>query len=184
MSEDMTQSKYSSGGSAAAAPAVETTPSETPVEQFCSELAKIFNVRPTEIALLRIEHGLLKFLFPKELTTAGAIPVSSSGSIAAHTASSRKVELFNSFLKVKHASVFESVKLTEPETLAGQLPIQRIMSAPVLHKNGHVLGVVQVCRKGVDLSSSGPEFSLEDLHQLEHRAELLAQCDFMLPAKS
>jgi hypothetical protein len=152
-------------------------------EETCFELAKIFSVRKTEVALLRLETGLLRFLFPTELATAGAVPLSSSSAIAAHTATSRKVELYNSFLKVKHASVFESVKLISPEEneKCDQLPIQRLMSAPVFGARGGVLGVIQVCRKGLDLSSSGPEFTLDDLRRLEHVASSLARAGFMQP---
>ena len=156
---------------------------ETSAVTVCIELSRLFRVRQTEVALLRLENGLLRFLFPAELATAGAIPLSSSSAIAAHTASAKKVELYNSFLKVKHASVFESVKLGNPEENAKweQPPIQRLMSAPVLDAQGSVLGVIQVCRKGLDLSSSGLEFSLEDLRHLELAAESLAKASFMQP---
>jgi len=66
-------------------------------EKFCAALSKLFGVRPKEVALLRLEKGLLKFLFPEQLKTAGSIPVSSSSSVASHTASTKKTELFNTF---------------------------------------------------------------------------------------
>ena len=65
--------------------------------EFCLELSKLFRVRSSEIALLRLEGGMLKFLFPEQLKTAGTIPLSSSSAIAAHTAISKKLELFNNF---------------------------------------------------------------------------------------
>ena len=52
----------------------------------------------------------LKFLCPFELSTAGTIPISSSTAVAAHTAVTKKIELFNNFTRVKHASIFESIK--------------------------------------------------------------------------
>ena len=66
-------------------------------EQCCTQLSAIFHVRPNEVALLRLEEGLLRFLFPGELITAGSIPISSSSAVAAHTAVTRKIELFNNF---------------------------------------------------------------------------------------
>ena len=54
--------------------------------QVCGVLAKMFQVQQTEVAILRLERGLLHFIFPDELRTAGSIPISSS-SIAAHTTS-------------------------------------------------------------------------------------------------
>jgi hypothetical protein len=74
---------------------------------FCKELATQFRVRPGEIALLRLEKDLLKFIFPEHLKTAGAIPVSSSSAVAAHTAMTKKVELFNNFVKVRQGLRFE-----------------------------------------------------------------------------
>jgi hypothetical protein len=72
------------------------------------------------------------------------------------------------------------VKLGNPETsVPEQTAIQKLMSAPVLERNGKVLGVVQICRKGVDAPSSGPDFTLDDLQQLELATKALAQLAFM-----
>jgi len=95
--------KSNSEGAVAAAPALASDSSVQFVlgqapepDKFCAALSKLFGVRPKEVALLRLEKGLLKFLFPEQLKTAGSIPVSSSASVAAHTASTKKTELFNS----------------------------------------------------------------------------------------
>src|SRR5579863_6158470 len=113
-------------------------------QQFCTSLAKLFGVRATEVALLCVQKGLLNFLYPEELKTAGSIPVSSSTSVAAHTASTKKTELYNAFVKVKHASIFESVKLNTSDDVERpeQSTIQKLMSAPVLDSQRKVLGVV------------------------------------------
>ncbi|MGO9086757.1 MAG: hypothetical protein ACLQBK_16140 [Candidatus Sulfotelmatobacter sp.] len=92
-------------------------------------MAKIFHVKETEVALLELGGSLLNFLYPAELKTAGAIPLSSSA-VAARTARTRQAELFNSFTQIKHFSVFELVKLGDTG-LDAQV-IQKLMSAPVL----------------------------------------------------
>ncbi|HEV2716333.1 MAG TPA: hypothetical protein VGU64_13800 [Terriglobales bacterium] len=148
-------------------------------QQFCSELSTLFRVRSSEVALFRLEGGMLKFLFPEELKTAGTIPLSSSSAIAAHTAISKKLELFNNFPRVKHASIFETVKLTQQSEQPDPLTIQKLISGPVLNAQGKVLGVLQVCRKGFDLLSAGPDFSLDDLQQLERATKALAKAPFM-----
>lgn len=150
-------------------------------DQFCGQLSRIFQVQQTEVALLQLENGCLKFLFPQALKIAGSIPVSSSSSIVAHTAMSKKAELYNNFPKIKHASIFETVKLGNPEdnSLYTNPPIQKLMSAPVLDETGNVAGVLQICRKGHDLASAGPDFSLEHLHQVERAAKVAAQAPFM-----
>jgi hypothetical protein len=182
----MQKAKSSSGQAAAAALAPESSvefvlsQAETP-EKFSAALAKLFAVRLTEVALMRLEKGLLRFLCPSELKTAGSIPVSSSTAVAAHTAVTKKVEMFNSFVKVKHASVFETVRLTNPEDTdqAEQATIQKLMSAPILDAQRKVVGVVQICRKGYDQQSSGPDFTLDDLQQLEFTTKVLAKMPFM-----
>ena len=151
-------------------------------DQCCVELSKVFGVRANEVALLRLEDGLLKFLCPFELSTAGSIPISSSSAVAAHTAVTKKIELFNNFTRVKHASIFESIKPGGEKNDDGELrpaTIHKLMSAPVLDKSGEVLGVIQICHKGFDLASAGPDFTLDDLQQLELAAKALSQSDFM-----
>ncbi len=155
-------------------------------DKFCSALAKLFAVRPTEVALLRLDKSLLKFLYPDELKTAGAIPISSSSAIAAHTASTKKIEIFNNFAKVKHASIFETVKLARPDEQEAQTveveteqpSIQKLMSAPVMNEQ-KLVGVIQICRKGFSLTSAGPDFNDADLRQLKLAAAILAKKEFM-----
>ena len=177
------------GSGAAAAPARDLGALErrlaqagTP-DQCCVELGKIFGVRPNEVALLRLENGLLNFLCPFELTTAGAIPISSSTAVASHTVVTRKTELFNNFTRVKHASIFESIK---PASEKGEelhpATIHKLMTAPILDKTNQALGVVQICHKGFDLVSAGPDFTLDDLQQLELAATALSTCAFMYAA--
>ena len=151
-------------------------------DQCCVELSKIFSVRPNEVALLRLENGLLKFLSPEELTTAGTIPISSSTAVAAHTAVTKKVELFNNFTRVKHASIFESIKPNAEKEKEEQLrpaTIYKLMSAPVLDGTDKVLGVIQISHKGFDLASAGPDFTLDDLQRLELVAKAMTQVKFM-----
>lgn len=182
------QSKRTSDKGSAAAPAMAPASSVEHVlgqadsaDKFCIALAKLFGVRATEVALLKLDKGLLRFLSPEQLKTAGAIPVSSSSAIASHTASTKKVELFNTFAKVKHARVFETVKLAAREETENSehAAIQKLMSAPILDMGGKVLGVIQVCRKGFDLVSCGPDFTLDDLQQLELAAKVASKKNFL-----
>src|ERR1700691_688202 len=137
-------------------------------------LAKVFKVQYAAIALLRLEGGLLKFVFPEHLRTTGAIPISSKA-VAAHTALSKKAEIFNNFARVKHASIFETIKPVgeETEAPAPPSPIQKLMSVPILDQQLAVIGVIQISRKGLDPRFT-QDFSREDLHDLELAAGLLA----------
>jgi len=48
-----------------------------------------------------------------------------------------------------------------------------------LDTQGKVLGVLQMCRKGLDLPSAGPDYTLDDLRQLEHVTDALSKAPFM-----
>jgi GAF domain-containing protein len=142
-------------------------------------LAKVFGVQHAEVALLRLEAGLLRFVFPEHLRTTGAIPLSSKA-IAAHTALSKKAEIFNNFARVKHASIFETIKSagSDADVPAPPAPIQKLMSVPILDQNSLVLGVIQISRKSLD-PRFAKDFSREDLHDLEIAAGVLAASKVM-----
>ena len=91
----MSRSVGSSGGGSASAAARALTPLAqmeqnlghcTTPELACAELSRIFNVKPAEVALLRVEKEALNFLFPVELKAAGSIPLTSASAVAARTA--------------------------------------------------------------------------------------------------
>ncbi len=160
---------------------LESMVSESPSsDRACSKLAQVLNVRRNEVALLRLEKGSLRFIFPPELRSAGVLPLSGSA-VAARTASTKTPLLSNNFMRVKHVSLFEAVKLgagAEDRSLE-QMPIQKIMSVPVTSPEGNVIGVVQVSRKGLDSSLAGTDFSAEDMKQLEKAVEVIARMPFM-----
>jgi hypothetical protein len=149
-------------------------------DRVSAKLAQILNVARNEVAVLRLEKGSLRFVFPPELRAAGIIPVSSSA-VAARTAATGTSLLSNSFARVKHVSLFESVKLgaKEDNQAAEQMPIQKIMSVPVSQPGGKVIGVIQISRKGLDSSLAGVDFTSEDLKRLEQAATVLARMPFM-----
>lgn len=156
------------------------------VDLICVELAKMFGVRSTEVGILRLEGELLTFLYPAELQAVGCIPISGTG-VAARTAATKKAELYNNFATIPHRTVFELVKLKDPEIKKDpeargdaqpkedEHPrIQKLMSAPVLGEENAVLGVVQVSRKGVNPGAAGPDFTSEELQNLERVARRVA----------
>src|SRR6202795_2508053 len=160
---------------------LESMISESPSsDRACLKLAQILNVRRTEVALMRIDKGSLRFVYPPELRSAGVLPLSGSA-VAARTAATRAPLLSNAFMRVKHVALFEAVKVgAEVEDRSQeQLPIQKIMSVPVAPSGGNVIGVVQVSRKGLDASLAGADFTSEDLKQLEQTAEILSRMPFM-----
>jgi hypothetical protein len=159
---------------------LESMLSESPSsDRVCLKLAQILRVRRNEVALLRLDKGSLRFIFPPELRSAGVLPLTGSA-VAARTAAARTPLLSNTFMRVRHVSLFEAVKLgAEVEDRSQeQMPIQKIMSVPVL-RSGNVMGVVQVSRKGLDASLAGADFTGDDLKQLKQAAEILGRMPFM-----
>jgi len=141
-------------------------------EAICARISTMFHVKETEVALLELRGHWLNFLFPVELITAGAIPLSSSA-VAARTAQTGKAELFNSFTQVTHFSVFELVKLGN-NGLDAQV-IQKLMSAPVFSAEEKIWGVIQVSRKAPNQSIAGPDFTPADLQKLERAAGIVGR---------
>lgn len=142
-------------------------PQDCSPEAICACVAKIFGVRKSEVALLESSGSLLKFLHPTELKAMGVIPVSSSA-VAARTARTRRADLFNTFTRTQHSSVFEVVKLGDTGT--DKEVIQKLMSAPVFSPNEEVIGVIQVSRKAHSPAAAGPDFSPDDLQKLKSAA--------------
>jgi hypothetical protein len=144
------------------------------LDEMCAELAKLFGVRCTEVGIMRLEGELLRFAYPAELQSVGCIPISGSA-VAARTTITKIAELYNNFANVPHRTVFELVKLEDPELKnEDQSRIQKLMSAPILGEQDEVLGVVQVSRKGVSPGAAGPDFTVEELEGLAGIARRVA----------
>jgi hypothetical protein len=124
----------------------------------------------------------LEFVLPRELNTAGAIPLSSSA-IAARTATGQESALFNDFTKVLHHSMFEVVPLGAPKPDFNPDRIHKLMSAAVVNADGQTTGVVQISRKGATRDVAGPDFTESDLRQLEIATQCLAPLLAALSAK-
>jgi hypothetical protein len=145
-------------------------------ERMCAEIAHIFGVHTTEVGLLRLQGSYLKFVFPPELRTVGAIPLASSA-VAAKTAVNKSAEIFNNFVQVKHASIFEMVKLgtrSDEPTMDSQT-IQKLMSMAIMDNRKDVVGVIQMSRKGATRNTAGPDFTEVDLHTLLEARSAMAR---------
>jgi hypothetical protein len=133
------------------------------LQSVAERIAKTLGVKPDEVAILglstRWKH--LHFLAPESLKNVGYIPLSSNSALAARTARESRPEINNNFAAVRHASVFEGVKVGGEATEA----IQKIISAPILSE-GRVVGIIQISRKGTNTATAGPDFTASDLGQV------------------
>lgn len=137
--------------------------SKVSLVSLADRIAHHIGVKPSEIALLGVSERWrhLHFLVPESLKQVGFIPLSSTSAIAAKTARESRPEIINNFARVRHATVFEGVRL---EGASSDL-IQKVISAPIL-SGEKVVGVIQVSRKGPTAHSAGPDFTSDDLGKI------------------
>jgi len=123
-------------------------------------IAKALGVKPDEVGILAMSSRWrhLYFLAPEALKNVGYIPMSSNSALAARTARESRPEINNNFPAVKHATVFEGVKISGDTAEV----IQKIISAPIL-AGDKVIGVIQISRKGANARVAGPDFTPADL---------------------
>jgi hypothetical protein len=138
------------------------SPNSAPISlaSVAERIAKTLNVKTDEVAILAIslKWKHLHFLVPEALKNVGFIPLSSNSALAARTARESRPEINNSFAAVRHASVFEGIKVGGEAVDA----IQKIISAPIL-ANSRIVGVIQISRKGSSPLSAGPDFTADEL---------------------
>src|SRR5260370_6708991 len=79
-------------------------------ERVSAKIAQILNVSRNEVAVLRVEKGSLRFVFPPELRAAGVIPMSTSA-VSRPSGSIRSSLFSNSFSHVEHVSPFRAGQL-------------------------------------------------------------------------
>jgi hypothetical protein len=127
---------------------------------IAERIAKNLGVKSDEVALMGVSTRWrhLHFLVPESLKQVGFIPLSSTSAIAARTARESRPDIINNFAAVRHATVFEGVKIGGENSEI----IQKMISAPIL-SGEKVVGVIQVSRKGANPSLAGPDFSADDL---------------------
>jgi hypothetical protein len=137
-----------------------TNAAELPLPAVAEKIAKNLGVKTDEVAILGVLNRWrhLHFIVPLALKNVGFIPLTSNSALAARTARESRPEINNNFYGARHASVFEGVKCA---TTTGEA-IQKIISAPIL-REGKVVGVMQISRKGTSPMTAGPDFTAEDL---------------------
>lgn len=145
-----------------------SNPAQLSFASLAERIARNLSVRADEVAILGVSHRWrhLHFIVPEALKNVGFIPLSSKTALAARTTRESRPEIINDFTSVKHASVFEGVKLAAE---SAEL-IQKIISAPIL-SGDQVVGVIQISRKGANSKAAGPDFTSEDL------GKVLALCN-------
>ena len=156
-----------------------TPPSDQDLNRLAAQISNGFKAKKEEVAILRYsaDAKMLSFLFPIKLSVIGAIPLTTTHSLAAKTIRERRGEIVNNFPTYKHPTVFEAVDLSDQEKA---VPIQKIMSSPMIVE-GKVVGVIQISRKARPGEPVGPDFTQADLAQLTTVGSILGKYLSELP---
>ena len=144
-------------------------------------LAKIFRVQYTEVALLRLEDGLLRFVFPEHLRTTGCDSAFQQSRSCAYGIEQESGDLQQLCPReaCQHLRDDQAEARMMRTNLRAPAPIQKLMSVPIMDRDSAVVGVIQISRKGLD-PRFAQDFSREDLHDLEVAAGLLATAPALL----
>jgi GAF domain-containing protein len=154
-------------------------PSDQDLNRLAARIATSFKAKKEEVAILRLsaDAKMLSFVFPVKLAVVGAIPVTTTHSLAAKNIREKRGEIVNNFPTYKHPTVFEAVDLSEQEKA---VPIQKIMSSPMV-VDGKQMGVIQISRKARPGEPVGPDFTQADLAQLAAMGSILGKYLAELP---
>jgi hypothetical protein len=158
------------------------SPSDEALGQLAGVIAQAFKGRKDEVAVLQLspDGRMLSFLFPTKFQKMGAIPLTSSHSLATKTIRDKRGEIVNNFSVYKHPTVFESIDVSAEEKAA---PIQKIVSSPMV-VDGKVVGVIQVSRKGKPGDPIGADFTPSDLGELNTVGTILGKYLVTIPPPS
>ena len=145
---------------------------EEKLETAARALSQIFGVRRDEVAIFAYDSRfeILRFSWPVQLRSAGFVPISARDALVAMTARHRKAFLDNYFAQTPHLHIFE----TFPLERTGGIPIQKIMSVPMVREGGELRGAVQISRKGETPDEAGMDFTPQDLDALHKLASVIA----------
>ena len=159
-----------------------TPPTDQDWNRLAAQVSNGFKAKKDEVAILRLSADIkvLNFIFPIKLSFVGAIPLTTTHSLAAKTIRDKRGEIVNNFPTYKHPTVFEAVDLSDQERA---IPIQKIVSSPMI-VDGKVVGVIQISRKARPGEPVGPDFTQADLAQLSSVGSILGKYLSELPAPS
>ena len=136
-------------------------------------LARSFQVSDDEIGILLMKDQgrLLRFAYPPELYQGNLnfFPITMP-SVAGRVVRAKNGVFHNDMATIPHLYIYERIRL------AGRpiRPIQKILAVPLLHADGHVVGVIEVSRKAMILREAGPDFTDLDLLKLTDFGRVLA----------
>lgn len=128
-------------------------------------------VTTDEIAIFLTDHdkSVLSFACPPFLVNAGMIPVTSTEAIVSNVFRTGRSVIVNGFSQQKHLSVFEIIPTSNNEIA----PIWKMIGS-VITVNQEKIGVIEISKRGADITAVGEDFSQNDVQFLISTIEKLA----------
>lgn len=114
------------------------------------------------VLMLDAESQRFSFAYPRHLASGNYLP-SDPDSIAGRVVKQKRGLVFNKVSEEPHKDFFERI----PDDQGSVRPIQKMIAAPLLDKEGNVFGVVEVNRTGQDPQDAGADYSPADADNLE-----------------
>jgi hypothetical protein len=130
-----------------------------------------FKAENDEVAIFLVnkEKTILSFACPEYLINSGMIPVTSTDAIAAHIFRTGRSAMENNFQQQKHLFIFEMIKTPDNKIK----PIWKVMGTLIAAQEDKI-GVIEISRRGTDISEVGSDFTLQHLDFLEKSINELA----------
>jgi len=138
------------------------------IAQFYIETLRV-NEYEISIFLANDEKTILSFAYPEYLLNSGIIPISATDAIAAHIFRTGRSAMENNFQQQKHMFIFEMIKTPDNKVQ----PIWKIMGSLIAVQEEKI-GVIEISRRGSNISEVGPDFTLQHLDFLEKSIRELA----------
>ena len=124
-------------------------------------------------AVLMVEHdddaSHLLFVYPAHLSKGNFMPVDDD-SIAGRVVQAKVSVIINDVPAQTHRNIYEQI----PDADGAVRVIQKMIASPLLDGAGEVFGVFEVNRTGSSLGDSGPDFTLQDVGNLEASCKAFA----------
>jgi hypothetical protein len=118
------------------------------------------------IAVLMVvpDRQQLTFAYPEHLARGNVIPMDRE-SFAGKVVLGKRTLIENNVPEEPHKDFFE--RIPDPRGSGGAQPIQKMIAAPLLGREGDAIGVVEVSRIGRTAAEAGKDFTATDGQNLE-----------------
>lgn len=131
---------------------------------ICQGIGRTGNKSIGAVLMVEEEEGRrhMIFAYPPHLSTGNYLPVNGD-SIAGRVVQGKNSLIVNNVKEESHQGVFELI----PDPGGNVRAIQKMIASPLLDGEGNVFAVMEVSRTGGSPQDAGPDFTPQDISNLE-----------------